>query len=64
MELIRVYALNDGDVIEVKGILLQYENKIFHEVKYDGLDEFMQTIWTRTGRIFTAEELNEIVMEV
>jgi hypothetical protein len=64
MSMIRAYELTDGDVIEVLGCLMQYENGLFYEVKYGGLDEFMQTIWIRTGRTFTTEELNKIIMEV
>jgi hypothetical protein len=66
-ETVRAHELSDGDVITIKNLTLekeltvQFEQSSFHEVKFGGYDEFMQTIWVKTGRIFSMEELNEFV---
>jgi hypothetical protein len=57
---VRAHRLNDGDIFTLKNELtLQFENKVFHEVIFSGYDEYMQSIWDKTGKIYSAEELNE-----
>lgn len=55
----RAYELNYGDVIEVNGLTLQYDHELFYEVEKDGVDEFNQSLYSRTGQLFTPEEINK-----
>jgi hypothetical protein len=54
----RIHKLNDGDVFTVKGLTVKFEDNQFHEVKFGGHDDFMQSIWNRTGTIYNMDELN------
>ncbi|TVX86021.1 hypothetical protein [Paenibacillus agilis] len=59
----RVYHLNDGDIFTVKGHTFELEEKLFYEVKQCGYDKFMQTIWERTGSVFSISELNTYIQK-
>lgn len=56
---IRAHRLDNGDIFTVKDISLQFENMVLYEVVFSGYDEYMQSIWIRTGRVFSIDELNE-----
>jgi hypothetical protein len=60
MNMVRVYPLSDGDIIEFYGKTLEFENKLFYEVVFKGFDKNMQSVWERTGKSYTPEELNKI----
>jgi hypothetical protein len=72
---VRAYRLSDGDVFTVKGkgkeYTLEYEDKLLYEVTFK-VDyqsnqfsyhngQFVQSKWERTGKVFTAEELNKLI---
>jgi hypothetical protein len=53
---IRAYQLNNGDVISINDLLLEFEDNLFYEVKEPvGL---VNPYFERTGRKFTIEQLN------
>ncbi|MCY9757661.1 hypothetical protein M5X00_25885 [Paenibacillus alvei] len=56
---VKAIKLNDGDIITIFNITVLYEEKLFHEVRFDGYDDFMQTVWIKTGTFFSMEGLNE-----
>jgi hypothetical protein len=56
----RIFKLNNEDIIEVKGVSLQFKDNLLYEVEFGGLDDFMQTIWSRTGVVFTIDEVNKL----
>lgn len=51
--------LADGDIINFMGKDLEYDNKIFYEVKKIGSKPF-QPIWERTGGEYEPNYLNEV----
>ncbi|PES54387.1 hypothetical protein CN506_20135 [Bacillus thuringiensis] len=58
----RAYRLNNGDVITINDITLEYENETLYEVTcegYSGLDSNPK--YERTGKIFTIEETNRML---
>lgn len=59
-QLVRAIQLEDGLIFEVTGINIQYDKNNFYEVEFDGYDEYMQSLWSRTGRQFTVEEINNM----
>ncbi|MFQ3543478.1 hypothetical protein Q7A53_05280 [Halobacillus rhizosphaerae] len=61
---VRAYRLLNNDVIQVFNLLLEFENNIFYEVIEEQacFDKFGSlSIYKRTGRKFTPEQLNEMV---
>jgi len=55
----RAHMLGNGDVVQVHGLLLEFEDNILYEVKEPvGL---VNPYYERTGRSFTPEQLNEMV---
>jgi hypothetical protein len=60
----RVVLLSNGDVFEIgvsqKTFHFEYEDGLFYEVIEDGLDEFGQTKWKRTGEALTGNQVNEL----
>ena len=68
----RAYELNNGDIFTVADVTLQFDEKILYEVFEDGEDviqevvdgvnyRVIQTKWTRTGKVYTIDQLNEII---
>lgn len=59
----RVYKLNNGDVFNVCGVLIEYDEGVFYEV--EDLKPYSYFVfdkkYERTGKIYTIEEINEIV---
>lgn len=56
----RAFRLSDGDIFQRNDLLLEYENGLFYEVVIDDCDEFMQFKYKRTGKVFTADEINRM----
>lgn len=57
---VRAYPLQNGDVVEINGILLEFEDNILHEV-IRITDTLFNPQFKRTGKIFTPEQINEMV---
>lgn len=58
----RAYRLNNGDVITINDITLEYEDGMLYEVTskgYNGL--YSNPKWERTDKVFTVEEANKIL---
>lgn len=56
----RLYRLSDNDVFSINDVSIEFEKGKFYEVKelYCGIF----TIWKRTGKEFSVEELNNLTM--
>ena len=68
----RTYQLNNGDIFTVANVTVQFDDKILYEVVEDGEDimqeiidgvvyRVIQTKWTRTGKVYTIDQLNELI---
>lgn len=61
----RAYTLTNGTVFTVvakdKEYILEFEDNLLYEVIFKGYDEWMQSIWERTGRIFTTDEVSKLI---
>jgi hypothetical protein len=64
--LARVLRLKDGDVFHVWTVKrnFEYEDSKFYEVIDNGIDQFNQTNWERTGVVLTASEVNDLYKEI
>ncbi|MGG1339074.1 hypothetical protein GH892_03220 [Bacillus thuringiensis] len=58
----RAYRLNNGDVITINNIMLEYGDGMLYEVTFKGYGGlYSNPKWERTDRIFTMEEASEIL---
>lgn len=55
----RAILLENGTVFTINNLTLEFEDSLFYEVKFNGYDEFMQTLWERTGKVFNIKEVNK-----
>lgn len=62
----RLYTLQDGDIITVFGLTLEHVDGLFFEVEetygygFAIYNPSVQTIWARTGKAFTPEDINKM----
>jgi hypothetical protein len=61
---VRAYPLRNFDIFTVKckdrEYTLEFEDMLLYEVVFKGYDQWMQSIYERTGVVFTPEELNNL----
>jgi len=56
----RAVELENYMVIEVSGKNFEFEDGLFYEVEFKGYDEYMQSIYERTGNAYNHSEINEM----
>ena len=54
---IRAYELVDGAVVEINGLLLEFEDGLFYEVEKGA--SFINPVYKRTGVKYSPSELEE-----
>lgn len=55
---VRAFRLENGTIFTVNENTYEYYEKLSYEVVPDKYDEFNQTIWKRTGKGYSMEEMN------
>lgn len=60
MEEKKLSPFKEGEVLNINGYKVQFEKGLFYEVKHKGIDEYYRRLWTRTGRVFSLEELQKV----
>ena len=54
------YKIQPGDIVSINGLLLEYDGEIFWEVKEMRFERFNKVKYLKTGKHYTAEEINKI----
>ncbi|MEK4605308.1 hypothetical protein MHH42_31140 [Bacillus sp. FSL L8-0099] len=59
----RAFVLENGTVVQIGNLLLEFEDNVFHEVEPESPDNIFNPVYNRTGRRFTPEQINEMTFE-
>lgn len=60
---VRAYRLQNNDILTINNMVLEFEDNILYKVVDDGFDLFGQKKWKRTGKSFTPEQLNKLLVD-
>ena len=71
---LRAYRLSNGDVFTVENVTVKFVDNVLHEVVEDSEDimqeivdgvtyRVIQTKWTQTGKVYTIDQLNELLFK-
>ena len=71
---LRAYRLSNGDIFTVCNVTVKFVDNVLYEVVEDGEDvmqevidgvtyRVIQTKWAQTGKVYTIDQLNELLIE-